>query len=174
MTQPDGAEAPTRTDLDAATEGGVSASRDGAEAVESYLIGSCRHWIGSDTSGRVCGKPVHRFSLCEKHFAVHLERTKKRLAKEKAQHDAAEARWRERNASKLPAWRVQLEAAEAEYARRTTSPVEDRAAYGGAMSTSVIRAQRSRLSDANVARVAELERIMKRLRADIERMERQQ
>lgn len=132
----------------------------------------CRHWIGSDTKGHACGKPVHRFDLCERHFDVELERTKKRLAEEKAQHDAAEARWRERNAWRLPSWRVQLEAAEAEYTRRTASPVADRAAVGGSMHGSVVRAQRSHLSDTNVARVAELDRIMKRLRADIERMER--
>lgn len=132
----------------------------------------CRHWVGSDTKGHVCGADVHKFGLCVKHFAVELERQKKRLAKEKVQHEASEARWRERNAHKLPAWRAQLEAAEAEYARRTASPVADRAAVGGSMHTSVVRAQRSHLSDTNVARVAELERIMKRLRADIERMER--
>tara|TARA_R100000365_G_C2747600_1_gene77701 strand:- start:5095 stop:5508 length:414 start_codon:yes stop_codon:yes gene_type:complete len=132
----------------------------------------CEFWIGPDTKGHRCGAEVHKLGLCEKHFPIVLERTKKSLAKEKAQHDAAEARWRERNARKLPAWRVQLEAAEAEYARRTASPVADRAAVGGSMHTSVVRAQRSHLSDANVARVAELDRIMKRLRADIERMER--
>lgn len=132
----------------------------------------CGFWIGSDTKGHVCGAEVHKLGLCKIHFGVELERTKKRLAREKAQHDAAEVRWRERNRTKLPGWRVQLEAAEAEYARRTASPVEDRAAVGGSMHTSVVRAQRSHLSDTNVARVAELDRIMKRLRADIERMER--
>ncbi|MCC4266274.1 hypothetical protein [Microbacterium schleiferi] len=132
----------------------------------------CRYWIGSDTKGHVCGAAVDRFGLCDKHFDIELERTKKRLAREKAQHEAAEARWRERNARKLPAWRVQLEAAEAEYAYRTASPVADRAAVGGSMHGSVVRAQRSHLSDTNVARVAELDRIMERLRADIERMER--
>jgi uncharacterized small protein (DUF1192 family) len=132
----------------------------------------CCFWVGSDTKGHVCGADVHKFGLCVKHFAVELERTKKRLAKEKAQHDAAEARWRERNRSKLPAWRVQLERAEAEYARRTASPVGDRAAVGWSMHTSVVRAQRSHLSDTNVARVAELDRIITRLRANITRMER--
>lgn len=137
-------------------------------------MSGCRFWIGSDTKGHVCGGEVFLLSLCAKHYGIELERQKKRLAKEKAQHDASEARWRQRNARKLPGWRVQLEAAEAEHARRTASPVEDRAAVGGSMHTSVVRAQRSHLSDANVARVAELDRIMKRLRADIERMEREQ
>lgn len=132
----------------------------------------CGFWIGSDTKGHVCGAVVHKLGLCEKHFPIELERTKKRLAKEKEKREAAEARWRERNARKLPAWRVQLGQAEAEYARRTASPVEDRAAVGGSMHTSVVRAQRSHLSDTNVARVAELDRIITRLRADIERMER--
>lgn len=132
----------------------------------------CRYWIGSDAKGHFCGAEVYLSAHCAKHYGVELERQKKRLAKEKAQREAAEARWRERNARKLPGWRVQLEAAEAEYARRTTSPVDDRAAVGGSMHTSVVRAQRSHLSDTNVARVAELGRIMKRLRADIERMER--
>lgn len=132
----------------------------------------CRFWIGSDTKGHVCGVEVFLLSFCAKHYGIELERQKKRLAKEKVQHEAADARWRERNRSKLPAWRVQLEAAEAEYAYRTASPVADRAAVGGSMHGSVVRAQRSHLSDTNVARVAELDRIMKRLRADIERMER--
>lgn len=132
----------------------------------------CRHWIGSDSTGHVCGKPVHRFSLCEKHFEAELARTKRRQESERVQRENAEARWRQRNAPKLPGWRVALERAEAEYQRRTTSPVQDRAAVGGAMHSSVVAAQRSHLSDTNVARVAELERIMKRLRADIERMER--
>ncbi|QPE05290.1 hypothetical protein IT882_04260 [Microbacterium schleiferi] len=134
----------------------------------------CRHWIGSDTTGHVCGNPVHRFSLCEKHFEAELARTKRRQESERVQRENAEARWRQRNAPKLPGWRVALERAEAEYTRRTTSPVEDRAAYGGLMSSAVIRAQRSHLSDTNVARVAELDRIITRLRANITRMERQQ
>lgn len=131
----------------------------------------CRYWIGSDAKGHFCGAEVYLSAHCAKHYKIELERQKKRLAKERESRDAANAKWRQSNRWRLPSWRVQLEQAEAEYARRTSSLVEDRAAYGGAMSTSVIRAQRSRLSDSNVARVAELERIMKKLRADIARME---
>lgn len=131
----------------------------------------CRYWVGSDTKGHRCNAPTARLGLCEKHYAVELGRAEKRAQKDREQRERAEAAWLARNASNLPSWRVQLERAEAEYRRRTSSPVADRAAVGGAMHGSIVRAQRSHLSDSNVTRVIELERIIRRLRADITRAE---
>lgn len=129
----------------------------------------CRHWIGSDAKGHRCGAAVERFDLCAKHFAVDLERTRARLAKEKTAAAQREQAWLAKNAPRLPAMRVQLERAEAEYARRTASPVADRAAVGGAMHPSIVRAQRSVLSDSNVSRVVELQKLIAQLRRDITR-----
>lgn len=132
---------------------------------------ACRHWIGSDTAGHRCTAPTVGAHLCEKHYAVELRRVEKDLAKQRERRDRENAAWLSRNASKLPSWRVQLERAEAQYARRTDAPVADRAAVGGSMHTSIVRAQRSHLSDTNITRVIELERIISRLRADIARAE---
>lgn len=133
---------------------------------------TCRYWVGSDNKGHRCNAPSARLSLCEKHYAVELQRAERQAQKDRATRARAEARWRERNLPMLPRWRVRLERAEAEYARRTAAPVGDRAAVGGAMHGSIVSAQRSHLSDTNVARVVELERIIQRLRADITRSER--
>lgn len=137
-------------------------------------MSSCTHWIGSDERGRVCGAEIAgaRFPFCAKHLGVAKARVVKRAAARQASAARLDAAWRARNVPHLPQMRVQLERAEAEYARRTSSPVNDRAAVGGAMHPSVQRAQAATLSDTNVARVVELERIVKRLRADIERAER--
>ncbi len=134
-------------------------------------VETCRHWVGSDTKGRRCAMPATCLGLCDRHYAVELKRAENRAQKDREQRERAEAAWRARNLPKLPGWRVQLERAEAEYARRTAAPVSDRAAVGGAMHGSIVRAQRSHLSDTNVARVVELERIIQRLRADITRAE---
>lgn len=128
---------------------------------------TCRYWIGSDDTGRICAAPADRANLCEKHYTIELRRTEKRVAKERASRAAAEAAWRARNTRNLPTWRATLERAEAEYARRTASPIEDRAAVSG--HPAISRARANILSDSNVARVAELERIMRRLRTDITR-----
>lgn len=133
---------------------------------------TCRHWVGSDTKGHRCVMPATCLGLCDRHYAVELQRAEKRAQKDREQRERAEAAWRARNLPKLPSWRVQLERAEAEYARRTAAPVGDRAAVGGAMHGSIVRAQRSQLSDTNVSRVIELTQIIKRLRADITRAER--
>ena len=133
-------------------------------------MNTCRYWVGSDTKGHRCPNPADaRSGYCAKHYEIELARVKKQQEKQSASTARIEAAWVARNASKVPAWRVQLERAEAEYARRTTSPIDDRAAVGGDMHGSIVRAQRSHLSDSNVARVVELERIIKRLRADIAR-----
>jgi len=132
---------------------------------------TCRHWIGNDTTGHRCTEPAVKARLCEKHYAVELRRVEKTMAKQKAQAARAEDAWLSRNLRNLPSWRVQLEQAEAEYARRTASTVADRAAVGGDMHSSIVRAQRSHLSDTNVTRVVELERIITRLRANIARAE---
>ena len=132
---------------------------------------TCRYWIGSDAAGHRCAADVEKEGLCAKHYPIELRRVEKALAKQKARTARENAAWFERNARNLPAWRVQLERAEAEYSRRTGAPVADRAAVGGAMHGSIVRAQRSHLSDTNVARVIELERVIKRLRADIARAE---
>lgn len=132
---------------------------------------TCRFWVGSDTKGHRCNAPTHRLGLCEKHYAVELGRTERRAQKDRERAARAETAWLARNASNLPSWRVQLERAEAEYTRRTASPVGDRAAVGGAMHGSIVRQQRNHLSDTNVTRVLELERIIRRLRADITRAE---
>lgn len=129
----------------------------------------CRHWIGSDATGRRCNADVERVGLCAKHYPIELERTKKRIAKLESVAAAGDQAWLARNARNVPSWRVQLEGAEAEYARRTSSPVGDRAAVGGAMHGAIVRTQRRHLSDANVSRVVELERIITKLRADISR-----
>lgn len=130
----------------------------------------CRHWIGSDATGRRCNAEIERVGLCAKHYPIELERTKKQIAKHEDAAAKRERAWVARNVRNLPAWRVQLERAEAEYARRTTSPVADRAAVGGSMHGSVVRAQGQHLSDSNVARVVELDRAIKKLRGDIERV----
>lgn len=130
----------------------------------------CRHWVGTDAKGHICGGEVHALNLCVKHFEVVKAKTQKAIDARQERHARAEAAWRARNAAKVPAWRRQLEDAEREYARRTQSVVADRAAVGGSMHPSVVRAQRSSLSDSNVARVVELERIINRLKGDLDRM----
>lgn len=131
----------------------------------------CRHWVGSDTKGHICGQPVaDGIKRCAKHQAAEIARVTKALQTDRERAARADASWRARNAAKVPGWRVQLERAEAEYARRTQSVVTDRAAVGGSMHPSIVRAQRSSLSDSNVARVVELERIIKRLKGDLDRM----
>ena len=132
--------------------------------------GICRHWIGTTSGGHVCGAPVEALSLCAKHYEFVKAKTRRELDARQERHERQEAAWRERNARKAPAWRAQLEQAEREYARRTQSVVADRAAVGGAMHPSIVRAQRSVLADSNVARVVELERIIGRLRADLARL----
>lgn len=132
--------------------------------------GVCRHWIGTDTNGHICGAAVEALNLCAKHYELAKAKTQRGLDARQERHDRQEAAWRERNARKAPAWRAQLAQAEREYARRTQSVVADRAAVGGAMHPSIVRAQRSVLADSNVARVVELERIIGRLRADLARL----
>lgn len=129
----------------------------------------CAYWVGSDTTGHRCADVSVKGGYCEKHYAIVLDRTKKKLEKDRARAARDNAVWVARNIHRAPSWRAQLERAEAEYARRTTSPIADRAAVGGDMHGSIVRSQRSHLSDSNVARVVELERIIKRLRADIAR-----
>lgn len=135
-------------------------------------VETCRHWIGSDERGRVCGAIAdgdHGF--CVKHLEVQRRRVAKDLARRREQRERAEAAWRARNVPRLPSMRTALERAEAERARRTTSPVTDTAAVGGATHASIVRAQAHHLSDRNVDRVLELERLIKSLRADIARAE---
>lgn len=136
-------------------------------------MNTCRHWIGSDATGRMCREPAAGpLPYCEKHIEIERARALKTIQKHQAQSDRTEAEWRARNIPRLPQMRVQLERAEAEYARRTASPIGDRAAVGGSMHGSIVRAQRGHLSDSNVARVVELEPIIKSLQADIARAER--
>lgn len=130
----------------------------------------CTYWIGSDNTGRRCNDGAEKSGLCAKHYPIELAKLKKHLEKQAESAARTNAAWLARNAQKLPAWRVQLEQAEAEYARRTASPLNDRAAVGGAMHGSIVRTQARHLSDSNVSRVVELERIIKRLRADIARV----
>ena len=132
---------------------------------------ACRFWIGSDATGRRCNAGVEKVGLCAKHYPIERRRIEQQIEKGKARAERSEAAWLARNLRNLPAWRVQLEQAEAEYQRRTAPAVADRAAVGGAMHSSIVRAQRSHLSDTNVTRVIELERIIQRLRADIARAE---
>jgi hypothetical protein len=135
-------------------------------------VSACIYWVGSDAAGHRCNAAVVKVGLCAKHFPIELERTRKLLAEQEASRARTEQAWKGRNAGRLPAWRVNLERAEAEYARRTASPVNDRAAVGGNIHGGVVRSQQRHLSDSNVARVVELERIIQGLRADIARMER--
>ncbi|WP_194385168.1 hypothetical protein [Microbacterium luteum] len=135
---------------------------------------TCAHWVGNDTTGHRCNAAdirSERLPFCEKHYKIQLARAEKQLAKERARHARTEADWFARNAHWLPAWRRQLEQAEAEYERRTAAPIADRAAVGGAMHGSIVRSQRSHLSDTNVSRVVELQSIIAKLRADIARAE---
>ena len=131
----------------------------------------CAYWVGSDTTGRRCTAISVKGGYCEKHYAIVLDRTKKKLDKERARAARDNAAWFARNVHRAPSWRAQLERAEAEYARRTASPVNDRAAVGGDTHRSIVRGQARHLSDSNVARVVELGRIIKKLRADLARLE---
>jgi hypothetical protein len=134
----------------------------------------CEHWIGSDATGRKCGvATTGSFPFCEKHLPIQRARAEKFLAKQRQQEKRAEDAWRARNVPRLPQMRVQLERAKSEYARRTRSAVDDRAAVGGNTHRAVSRAQQRVLSDSNVSRVVELERLVSRLRGDISRAERQ-
>lgn len=133
----------------------------------------CSHWIGSDAKGHRCGEPVSLLGLCRKHYVIHLERTRKSVEKNRAMRDRKEAAWRARNVPRLPQMRVQLEQAQAEYDRRTRSAVADRAAYGGDTHQAVSRSQSRLLSDTNVIRVVELQKLIERLTADIARAERE-
>lgn len=136
------------------------------------VLRTCEHWIGSDATGRMCRADVTTaFRFCEKHMPIERARIEKRLAKERASNARAEASWRARNVPRLPQMRVQLERAEAEYARRTRSTVDDRAAVGGKTHASIDRARLAALSDSNVSRVVELQRIIANLKRDITRAE---
>ena len=133
----------------------------------------CRHWVGSDAKGHICGAPVDdNERLCAKHLAVEAKRVAKVMQERRARAERTEQEWLARNVPRLPQKRVQLERAQEEYERRTGSPIRDRAAVGGAMHASIVRTQARHLSDTNIARVVELERIIKTLRSDIERAER--
>lgn len=135
-------------------------------------MNACRYWVGSDTKGHRCANPADaRYGYCAKHYELELARVKKQQEKQSASAVRIETAWVARNASKVPSWRAQLERAEAEYARRTASPVNDRAAVGGDTHRSIVRGQARHLSDSNIARVVELERIIKKLRADLARLE---
>jgi hypothetical protein len=135
-------------------------------------MNGCRYWIGTDATGHRCGaEPGEQHGYCEKHYAIMLRRAEKRLELERDRAARDNAAWLARNAHKLPAWRVQLERAESEYQHRTAPAVDDRAAVGGNVHGSIVRASRQKLSDSNVTRVLELERIVKQLRADIARAE---
>lgn len=135
-------------------------------------MNTCRYWVGSDTKGHRCPNPADaRSGYCTKHYEIVLVREKKNLAKQNARAARENAAWFARNVHRAPSWRAQLERAEAEYARRTASPVNDRAAVGGDTHRSIVRGQARHLSDSNVARVVELERIIKKLRADLARLE---
>lgn len=136
------------------------------------VLRTCEHWIGSDATGRMCRADVtSAFRFCEKHLPIERARVEKQIAKAKESSARAEAAWRERNVPRLPQMRVQLEQAEAEYARRTRSTVNDRAAVGGNTHPSIDRARLSSLSDSNVSRVVELQRIIESLTRDIARAE---
>lgn len=133
---------------------------------------TCEHWIGSDATGRMCRADVFsEFRFCEKHLPIQRARIEKQLAKEELSNARAEAAWRSRNVPRLLQMRAQLERAEAEYARRTSSTVDDRAAVGGKTHPSIDRARLSSLSDSNVARVVELQRIIADLKRTIARAE---
>lgn len=132
----------------------------------------CVYWIGSDATGRRCNQPAEKVGHCAKHYPIALRKLRTQHERLVASAARQEATWLERNLGQLPQWRVQLERAEAEYARRTASPVGDRAAVGGDMHGGIVRAQSRHLSDTNVARVIELDRIITKLRSDIARAER--
>lgn len=133
---------------------------------------ACEHWIGSDATGRVCRADVFSaYRYCEKHLPIQRARIEKRLAKGKESAYLAEQKWRARNVPRLPQMRAQLERAEAGYARRTRSTVDDRAAVGGNTHRSIDRARMASLSDSNVSRVVELQRIIASLERDITRAE---
>jgi hypothetical protein len=135
---------------------------------------SCRHWIGSDSAGHVCGSDADGpLPYCPKHLEVQKRRVAKDLEKSRAQSARAEAAWLARNLPRLPQMRVQLERAEAEFARRTASAgPADLAAHGGAMHQGIRREKLAKLSDTNVTRVLELEKLIERLRKDIARADR--
>lgn len=136
------------------------------------VLRTCEHWIGSDTTGRMCRADVTtEFRFCEKHLPTQRARLEKQIAKDRASSVRAEAAWRERNVPRLPQMHVQLERAQAEYARRTQSTVDDRAAVGGKTHPSIDRARLRSLSDSNVSRVVELQRIIESLTRDIARAE---
>lgn len=136
------------------------------------VVRPCEHWIGSDATGRKCGADATgAFPYCGKHLPVQRARAEKLLAKQAAQRQRADADWLARNLPRLPQMRSRLERAELEYARRTASAVNDRAAVGGDTHPSINRAQQRVLSDANVSRVVELQRIIETLRRDIARAE---
>ncbi|MDF2047107.1 hypothetical protein P2P98_13145 [Microbacterium sp. Kw_RZR3] len=132
----------------------------------------CEYWIGSDSKGRMCRAEVTSiYRFCDKHLPIERARAEKRLAKTKASNARAEAAWRARNVPRLPQMRAQLERVEAEYARRTRSTVDDRAAVGGNTHRSIDRARLASLSDSNVSRVVELQRMIAALKVDIARAE---
>lgn len=141
----------------------------GGDAV-SMSAGRCIYWVGSDSSGHACRADTDG-SYCTKHYEIEKARAVKAIEKQRAHAVRVEATWLARNLPRLPQMRVQLERAEAEHARRTTSPTNDRAAAGGTMHGSIVRAQARHLSDMNVARVVELQRIIASLRTDIARAE---
>ena len=129
----------------------------------------CIYWIGSDTKGRRCTDDATTARHCAKHYPIARARAEKAMHADHAKRERADTAWLDRNRWQFPAWRTQLERAEAEYARRTTSPTQDRAAVGGNIGASIVRMQARHLSDTNVDRILELDRLITTLKSNLER-----
>ena len=135
---------------------------------DHYPAGTCWAWM--DTAERVCGKPEGNQAahLCNRHADVALRKAHAVVVVERARAERLRVAMVEKAPVALPRLRAELARVEAEMARRDPQPVTtDRAAYGGAVHRSIARAARGRLSDSNVARMAELVDQAARLRGKI-------
>lgn len=132
----------------------------------------CVYWIGSDAKGHRCADDAITARHCAKHYPIARARAERDMEADRAKRERADAAWIERNRWQFPTWRTHLERAEAEYARRTASPTQDRAAVGGNIGASIVRMQARHLSDTNVDRILELDRIIRTLKSNLERMDR--
>src|SRR5690625_2808308 len=114
--------------------------------------GACVAWVESRDDK--CGNTAD-YLLCPRHVQV----AQQRLAKDQAAREERQAKHAAKREEMLPKWRDRLERIEARIAVLDPPPATtDRAAYGGEIHASIVRGQRSGMSDARVKEMARLHR----------------
>ncbi|WP_018296490.1 hypothetical protein [Corynebacterium lubricantis] len=125
----------------------------------------CPAWI--ESKNRMCGRLRAQGYLCKLHNTVATRRLERATATTKAKREAIKQKRQERYNRHIDKWREQLKRVDAELERRTGSPSNDRAAYGGNVHPSIRRKQEAQFSDSNVKRVGELLELKRGLEREI-------